>query len=117
MSSLATMICVPCRKGEPALTEAEVQRLLPDVPEWRLMHRDGMPTLQRIYTVHDFAAALALADAIGAAAEAQGHHPLLTIEWGRLTAQWWTHAVKGLHRNDFIMAARSDALFAAQASS
>ena len=51
------------------------------------------------------------ANAIGGAAEEQGHHPALLVEWGKVTVSWWTHAIGGLHRNDFIMAARTDALY------
>jgi 4a-hydroxytetrahydrobiopterin dehydratase len=117
MSTLATMTCVSCRRGEPALTDAEIATMRTEVPDWQLVPENGIPTLWREFRPRDFAAALALADAIGAAAEAQDHHPRLVVEWGRLAVQWWTHAIGGLHRNDFIMAARTDALAAAQAGS
>ncbi len=48
---------------------------------------------------------------MGAEAEAQGHHPVLITTWGKVTVVWWTHAIRGLHENDFIMAARTDALY------
>ncbi|HEX9069616.1 MAG TPA: 4a-hydroxytetrahydrobiopterin dehydratase [Ktedonobacterales bacterium] len=117
MNTLAMLTCVPCRRGEAALTDAEVATMRAEVPDWQLVPENGIPTLRREFRPRDFAAALALADAVGAAAEAQGHHPRLVVEWGRLTVQWWTHAIGGLHRNDFIMAARTDALVAAQAGS
>ena len=56
---------------------------------------------------------------VGRAAEEEGHHPLLTVEWGKCTVVWWTHKIRGLHRNDFIMAAKTDRLYeeaAAQAA-
>ena len=49
---------------------------------------------------------------VGALAEQEGHHPALLTEWGRVTVSWWTHAIGGLHRNDFILAARTDTLYA-----
>src|SRR5262249_11555034 len=58
------------------------------------------------------AQALAFTNAIGELAEAEGHHPALLTEWGRTTVTWWTHKIKGLHRNDFVMAAKTDELYA-----
>jgi 4a-hydroxytetrahydrobiopterin dehydratase len=49
---------------------------------------------------------------VGALAEADGHHPALLTEWGQVTVTWWTHKIRGLHRNDFVMAAKTDALVA-----
>ena len=69
-----------------------------------------MRRLERAFTFSDFAAALAFTNRVGAAAEAEGHHPALLTEWGRVTVTWWTHAIRGLHRNDFVMAAKTDAL-------
>ncbi len=45
---------------------------------------------------------------VGELAEEEGHHPALLTKWGRTTVTWWTHKIKGLHRNDFIMAAKTD---------
>lgn len=71
---------------------------------------DNTPRLERVFKFNDFAAALAFTNKVGALAEEQDHHPLIITEWGRVTIQWWTHVIKGLHRNDFIMAARVDLL-------
>src|SRR5262249_29548165 len=75
---------------------------------WSVIERDGMRQLQRVFEFPDFARALAFTDRVGALAEAQGHHPALLTEWGRVTARWRTHAIRGLHRNDFIMAGQTD---------
>jgi 4a-hydroxytetrahydrobiopterin dehydratase len=111
MSALHELTCVPCRGGEPTLTDAEIAELAPQTPEWLIIQRDGERRLERVFRFQDFASALAFANTIGAAAEEQGHHPALLVEWGKLTVTWWTHAIGGLHRNDFIMAARTDALY------
>jgi 4a-hydroxytetrahydrobiopterin dehydratase len=66
--------------------------------------------LSRSFTFRNFAEALAFTNRVGALAEAEGHHPALFTEWGKVTVQWWTHKLKGLHRNDLIMAAKTDAL-------
>jgi 4a-hydroxytetrahydrobiopterin dehydratase len=110
MSDLARGRCVACRPGAPRASEAEIARLAPQIPDWALVERDGIRRLERVFRFRDFAAALAFTNRVGALAEEQGHHPALLTEWGRVTVTWWTHAIGGLHRNDFIMAARTDAL-------
>jgi len=99
-----------CRPDSPAVSEAELPALLREIPGWRVVERDGVRRVERVFTCPDFAAALAFTNRVGAAAEAEGHHPALLTEWGRVTVTWWTHAIHGLHRNDFVMAARTDAL-------
>lgn len=102
--------CVACRGDAPRLTETEIAALRLEVPEWTVRERDGVPCLERAFRVRDFAAALALTNRVGALAEAEGHHPALLTEWGRVTVSWWTHKIRGLHRNDFVMAAKTDQL-------
>lgn len=102
--------CVPCRSDSPRLADAEVSALRHDVPGWAIVEREGIRRLERVFLFPDFAGALAFTNAVGAIAEAEGHHPALLTEWGRVTVTWWTHAVGGLHRNDFVMAARTDGL-------
>jgi 4a-hydroxytetrahydrobiopterin dehydratase len=111
MINLASGKCYACRGGELALTEAEIADLMFHVPLWQVVERNGIPLLERVFHVKNFAEALAFTDKIGAIAEEQGHHPLIVTEWGRVTVQWWTHVIRGLHRNDFIMAAKTDELF------
>ena len=111
-TELAAQKCIPCRGGEPTLDGPEVEELLRFVPDWRLVDRDGVRRLEREFRFADFASALAFTDRIGERAEEAGHHPVLVTEWGRATVAWWTHAIGGLHRNDFVMAARTDEEYA-----
>ena len=108
---LAELKCVACRGGDPSLTEAEIAELLPQVPEWQLVERDDIPRLQRIFKFKNYAQSLDFTNKVAAIAEEQDHHPLIVLEWGRVMVQWWTHVVKGLHKNDFIMAAKTDEMF------
>jgi 4a-hydroxytetrahydrobiopterin dehydratase len=71
---------------------------------------DGIPRLERAFTTKDFDEALSFTNRIGALAETEGHHPAILTEWGRVTVTLWTHKIHGLHRNDFIMAAKIDSL-------
>ena len=109
---LAREKCVACRRDSPTVTEEEIAELHPIVPDWRLTEDDGIKRLDRSFKVGDFAQAMALSAQVGEAAEDEGHHPRLTVEWGRVNVAWWTHKIRGLHRNDFIMAAKTDGIFA-----
>jgi 4a-hydroxytetrahydrobiopterin dehydratase len=110
MSELSEMKCTACRRGEPTLTEEEIAELRPRVPDWLLVEREGIKRLERVFEFRNFAEALAFTNGVGEQAEEEGHHPALLTEWGRVTVTWWTHKIGGLHRNDFVMAARTDDL-------
>ncbi len=112
MSMLTQLQCVACRGGEPTVTAAELAEYTPQVPDWQIIERAGIPRLERVFAFATFADALQFTNAVGRLAEAEGHHPAILTEWGKATVTWWTHTIGGLHRNDFIMAAKSDALYA-----
>lgn len=108
------MKCVPCQGGVPTLTDSEIAQLHPQVSRWSVVERhndDGIRRLERSFDFEDFAEALAFTNKIGELAEKEGHHPDILTEWGKVTVMWWTHKIKGLHQNDFIMAARTDGLY------
>ena len=102
--------CVACRRDAPRVTTEEAAVLRPLIPQWREEDHDGVPRLVRTFRVPSFRDALALTQRIGELAEEEGHHPALLTEWGKVTVSWWTHKIRGLHRNDYIMAAKTDAL-------
>jgi 4a-hydroxytetrahydrobiopterin dehydratase len=110
MENLADKKCIPCRGGIPPLTDAEIDLLKPFVAGWQVREVDGIKRLERTFKLKNFAEALSFTDQIGAIAEAEDHHPLIVTEWGKVTVQWWTHKIRGLHNNDFIMAAKTDEL-------
>ena len=72
---------------------------------------DGIKRLRRVFAFDDFAQALEFTKKVGELAEEEGHHPALLTEWGGTTVTWWTHKITGLHRNDFIMAAKTNELY------
>lgn len=112
MTALRDTPCEACRADSPRLDDGEIARLLAEVPGWEVVAEGDTPQLTRAFRFPGFRQALAFAQAVGDAAEAADHHPRLVVEWGRVRVSWWTHAIGGLHRNDFIMAARTDALAA-----
>jgi 4a-hydroxytetrahydrobiopterin dehydratase len=113
MNTLTTEKCNACRSDAPQVTEAEIQHLKPLVPEWTWVEREGIPRLERVFRFPNFVDALSFTNRVGALAEAEGHHPAILTEWGRVTVTFWTHKIRGLHRNDFIMAAKVDSLASA----
>jgi 4a-hydroxytetrahydrobiopterin dehydratase len=110
MENLAAGKCDACRKAEPTLTDAEIEDLKFHVPQWQVIEVEGMKRLDRTFKFKNFAQALEFTNKVGAIAEEEDHHPRIVTEWGKVSLQWWTHVIGGLHKNDFIMAAKSDEL-------
>ena len=108
---LATRSCEACRSDSPPVPDDEIARLMPRIPAWELGERNGERRLKRTFSFPDFAAALAFTTDVGNMAEAEDHHPTILLRWGKVTVTWWTHAIRGLHQNDFIMAAKCDRLY------
>ena len=110
MAELLTQKCIPCSGSLPPATAEEISEYKKQVPDWDLITEMGELRLQRVYKFPDFKSAIAFTNRVGDVAEQEGHHPALLTEWGKVTVTWWTHAIKSLHHNDFIMAAKSDDL-------
>ncbi len=110
MTELARERCVACRRDAPTVSEADIAELAPQIPGWEVIEVDGIRRLERAFSFDDFASALRFANAVAEVAEQEGHHPALLVEWGKVIVTWWTHKIGGLHRNDFVMAAKTDQL-------
>ena len=110
MEKLSSQKCVPCSGELPPATEAEIDRYKKQLPNWEVKKDEEKSYLQREYKFSNFKEALAFTQSVGEIAEEEGHHPILTTEWGKVTVAWWTHAINGLHQNDFVMAAKTDNL-------
>lgn len=102
--------CIPCQGGVPTLTDAEIDQYYNQLQSWSVVERDGVKRLEKSFKFNDFAEALAFTNKVGELAESEGHHPDILTVWGKVTVSWWTHKIKGLHKNDFIMAAKTDRL-------
>ncbi len=110
MSELHKNTCEACRVGAPLITDAEKAELLPQIPDWEVISVDNIEQLSRTYKFNNFLEAMAFADRVGEIAEAEGHHPAILVEWGKVNVRWWTHKINGLHKNDLVMAAKTDTL-------
>lgn len=110
MDDLSKKKCEPCRDGAPLLSDTDIEIFIKSLPGWEVITTDNIKRLRRVFTFANFIEALAFTIKVGAIAEEEGHHPALLTEWGKVTVTWWTHKIKGLHQNDFIMASKSDKL-------
>ena len=107
MEPLNKQRCVPCRADSPRLDNEQARQLLTSIPGWHIEKQSGIPRLVKSFNFGSFREAFEFAARVSEIAEQQNHHPLITVEWGKATIQWWTHSISGLHLNDFIMAART----------
>jgi 4a-hydroxytetrahydrobiopterin dehydratase len=112
MSNLSQQECEACRADAPTISDDELRELMPGIPDWQPIVIDGIMRLQREFEFKDFEQAMAFSNRVGEIAEQAGHHPAILTEWGRVTVSWWSHKIRGLHKNDLIMAARTDELYA-----
>ena len=110
MADLASERCVACRPGSPAVGDGELAQLLAELEGWHIAEDAGVRALRKRYPFASMADGLAFAAALGEAADAEDHHPRIVIEYRWVEVSWTTHAIANLHRNDFIMAAKTDAL-------
>jgi 4a-hydroxytetrahydrobiopterin dehydratase len=108
LAELCTLHCKPLRGPEHALKQEEIAALLPALPGWALAG-DGSD-LRKDFKFADFSGALAFVNALGWIAERENHHPDLELGWGRCRVRFSTHDVGGISRNDFICAAKTEAL-------
>lgn len=110
MGTLADEKCTACRRDSLPASEAEIQEWTRQVPGWTVVERESIRRLERIFRFRNFGEALEFTNRIGVLAEAEGHHPAILTEWGQVTVTLWTHKIRALHRNDFLMAAKIDSL-------
>jgi len=111
MNNLSQMKCVPCRGNVPYLSDTEIAEYQQLVPDWKLVSNEGINHLERVFPLKNFAEALGFTNKVAELAETEDHHPAILTEWGKVTVRWWTHKIKGVHRNDFIMAAKTGAAY------
>ena len=106
--SLTQKTCVPCQGGIPALTKGEAAKFLSETPGWELS--DAGDRISRSFKFDDFVGSLDFVNKVAGLAEEEGHHPDISMGWGYAEIVLFTHKINGLHENDFIMAAKINAL-------
>ena len=112
MTKLASESCEACRIDAPKLSDAEITDLLNDIDTWDLI-TEPVKQLKKEFNFPDYKSSLAFVNTIAAMADQEDHHPLMTLEWGKVTILWWSHKIEGLHKNDFICASKTESLYKA----
>lgn len=111
MSQLARSPVEISGSNHQGISDQEFCQLQPQIPHWQLNSQGGVQKLERSFLFKNFLQALDFTNRVAAIAETANHHPALLTEWGKVTVSWWSHNIQGLHKNDCIMAARTDELY------
>ena len=111
MSTLSEQTCEACRADAPQISDADLKALMPKIPDWSVIVNNNIMQLSREFNFTNFEKAMSFSNRVGDIAEQAGHHPAILTEWGKVTVTWWSHKIKGLHKNDLIMAARTDDVY------
>ena len=111
MEKLLEGKCEACRADAPLVSSEERKALMPQIPSWDAIEVDGVEQLTCAFAFKDYLSGLDFLKKVALLAEEEDHHPEIVLEWGKVTVSWWSHKIRGLHKNDFIAAAKTDALF------
>ncbi len=107
MDELAQRHCTRIEASTLKLNQNEIKELSAQTPGWQVYEKDGEPRLEKSFKFDNFRQAMDFTNQVAQVSNEEDHHPALLTEWGKVTVTWWTHRIKGLHRNDFIMAAKT----------
>ena len=107
MSDLAASSCVACRIDAPRVSDNEASLLIKEIEGWDLIN-DGIKKLKKEFSFSNYSDSVDFSNKVADMAEKEDHHPQIILEWGKVTVIWWSHKIKGLHKNDFICAAKTN---------
>ena len=110
-NELSQSSCEACRLDAPVLSDQEIKELAPQIPSWIVHEEDGIKRLICSFAFSSYEDSVNFTNKVAKLAEEEDHHPEIILEWGNVTVSWWSHKIKGLHKNDFICASKTDDLF------
>jgi len=110
MGNLISQKCEACRADAPKVTDDELIEFIKEIPDWQPVTEESVLKLRRVFEFDDYHQAVKFSNHVAILAEQEDHHPAILLEWGKVQVTWWTHKILGLHRNDFIAAAKTDSL-------
>lgn len=111
MTHLAQQQCSPCDEETKPLTEEEIKQLWLETPMWETRDTNGIKRIHRLFEFPSYAEGITFVNEVARLAESANHHPKIIVDYRKVEVEWYTHTIKGLHKNDFIMAAKSDQAF------
>lgn len=114
MSGIYELSCEACRVGAEPLTDTEIETFKSEIPNWELFEEDDMKRIRRQFNFDNFKQSIDFTNSVAKIAEENGHHPSILTEWGKVTVTYWSHKIRGLHKSDFIMAAKTDKIYGGQ---
>ena len=103
--------CEACRLDAPVLSDKEISDLSSQIPSWIVYEEEGVKRLVCSFSFSSYQDSINFTNKVAELAETEDHHPEIVLEWGNVTVSWWSHKIKGLHKNDFICASKTDDLF------
>ena len=110
MAELQSKSCEACKIDAPRLTDTEITNLISEINDWDLI-QEPVKQIKKIFSFPDYQSGVNFLNAVATMADQEDHHPELVLEWGKVTVIWWSHKIKGLHKNDFICASKTDNLY------
>ena len=110
MAELQSQSCEACKIDAPRLTDTEITNLISEINDWDLI-QEPVKQIKKIFSFPDYQSGVNFLNAVATMADQEDHHPELVLEWGNVTVIWWSHKIKGLHKNDFICASKTDNLY------
>tara|TARA_Y100000768_G_C23761102_1_gene578624 strand:+ start:39 stop:389 length:351 start_codon:yes stop_codon:yes gene_type:complete len=110
-NKLSQSSCEACRVDAPMLTDQEIKELAPLIPSWIVHEEEDIKRLICSFAFSSYEDSVSFTNKVAQLAEEEDHHPEIILEWGNVTVSWWSHKIKGLHKNDFICASKTDNLF------
>ena len=109
MSDLASNSCEACRIDAPRVSDNEASLLIKEIEGWDVID-EGVKKLKKEFSFSNYSDSVDFSNKVADMAEQEDHHPQIILEWGKVTVIWWSHKIKGLHKNDFICAAKTNNL-------
>ena len=109
MSDLASNTCEACRIDAPIVSDNEASLLMKEIEGWNVIG-EGVKKLKKEFSFSNYSDSVDFSNKVADMADKEDHHPQIILEWGKVTVIWWSHKIKGLHKNDFICAAKTNNL-------
>lgn len=109
MNDLSSQSCEACQIDAPKVPQDQIQILLSEINGWVLIE-EPINKIQKVFSFKSYKDSVDFSNKVASLADDEDHHPQIVLEWGKVTVIWWSHKIEGLHKNDFICAAKTDKL-------